>query len=74
MSPVRQGLIGQGRPDYGGDDFVEVGQPFDRVGKGLLVDLGVFRSDAVSDETVIYGGEFQFHGALPSMLPLENLC
>ena len=35
-----QGLIGQGGPDDGGQDFVQVGEALDRIGEGLLVDWG----------------------------------
>ena len=34
-------------------DFVQVGQPLDRIGQGLLVDLGVLGPDAVADGAVI---------------------
>ena len=48
-SPVARGLIGEGRPNNGREDFMQVGEPLDSIGEGLLVDLGVFRSDAVTD-------------------------
>ena len=55
----RQGLIGQRRPDNGGEDFMHVGEPLDRIGQGLLVDLGVLRPDAVAEGAVGGGGECQ---------------
>ena len=49
FEPCCQGFVGQRRADDGGDDLVQVGEPLDGIGEGLLVDLGVFRPDAVAD-------------------------
>ena len=67
MSAIRPlspwpGLIGQRRADDGRDDLMHIGEPLDRIGEGLLVDLGVFRPDAVADRPVGDGGEFEVHG------------
>ena len=43
FEPCGQGLVGEGRADDGGDDLVQVGETLDRIGEGLLVDVGVFR-------------------------------
>ena len=53
FEPCCQGLIGEGRADDGRDDFVQVGEPLHGIGEGLLVDLGVFRPDAVADGAVV---------------------
>ena len=52
LSPRCQGFVGQCRADDGRDDLVQIGQALDRVGEGLLVDLGVFRPDSVADRAV----------------------
>ena len=36
---------------------MQVGEPLDRIGEGLLVDLGVLRPDAVAQGAVGGGGE-----------------
>ena len=38
---------------------MQVGEPLDGIGEGLLVDLGVFGSDAVADGAVVDGGKFE---------------
>ena len=49
LEPGCQGFVGQCRADDGRDDLVQIGQALDRVGEGLLVDLGVFGTDPVAD-------------------------
>ena len=49
LEPCGEGLIGEGRTDDGGDDLVQVGEALHGIGEGLLVDLGVFRPDAVAE-------------------------
>ena len=44
------------------NDLVQVGETVHGIGEGLFVDLGVFRLDAVAQNPVCDGGEF------------ENLC
>ena len=44
-----QGLVGEGGPNDGHEDFMQVGEPLNGIGEGLLVDLGVFCPDAVAD-------------------------
>ena len=56
LEPGGHGLVGQGRPDNGGQDFMQVGQSLDRIGQGLLVDLGVVGFDAVA-QGAIGGGD-----------------
>ena len=36
-----------------------VGQTLDRIGEGLLIDVGVFCADAVADGAIVYGGKFE---------------
>jgi len=60
----RQGLIGQGRADDGGDNLVQIGQSLHGIGQGLVVDLRVFGLDAVADGAVGDSGEFETHGTL----------
>jgi hypothetical protein len=36
-------------PSQAGYDFVQVGEPLNGIGQGLLVDLGILRPDAVAD-------------------------
>ena len=36
---------------------MQIGEPLDRIGERLLVDLGVLRPDAVADGAVGGGGE-----------------
>ena len=57
VEPGGQGLIGEGGPNDGREDFMQVGEPLDGIGEGLLVDLGVFGPDAVADDAVVDGGE-----------------
>ena len=45
----RQGLVGEGGPNDGAEDFMQVGQSLNGIGEGLVVDLGVFRPNAVAD-------------------------
>ena len=59
FEPGCQGFIGQRRADNGGDDLVQVGQTLDRIGEGLFVDLGIFRTDAVADRAVGDSGKFE---------------
>jgi hypothetical protein len=47
-----QGLVGEGGPNDGTEDFMEVGETLNGVGEGLFVDLGVFGTDAVADRAV----------------------
>ena len=49
IEPGGQGLIGEGGPNDGREDFMQVGEPLNGIGEGLLVDLGVLRADAVAD-------------------------
>jgi hypothetical protein len=37
---------------------VQVGQAFDRIGQSLLIDVGVFGLDAVTNSAVGNGGKF----------------
>ena len=57
LEPCCQGFVGQSRADDGGDDLVQISQALDGVGKRLLVDLGVFRPEAVADRAVVDGGK-----------------
>ena len=43
---------------------MQVGEPLNRIGKRLLVDLGVLGADAVADGAVGGGGECEIHGVL----------
>ena len=43
---------------------MQVGEPLDRIGQRLLVDLGVLRPNAVADRPVGGGGECEL-GGLP---------
>ena len=51
---------------------MQVGEPLNGIGEGLLVDLGVFRADAVADGAVVDGGEFEIHGATPKRLRITS--
>ena len=42
-----------------GDDFVQVCQPLDRIGEGLLIDLRVLRPDPVTDGAVGNSSKFE---------------
>ncbi len=59
FKPRCEGFIGQRRADDGGDDLVQVGEALDRIGEGLLVDLGIFGSDAVAEGAVGDGGKMR---------------
>jgi hypothetical protein len=37
------------RTDYGGNDLVQIGEAFDRVGKGLFVDFWIFFPNSIAD-------------------------
>ena len=52
LEPRGQGLIGERRADDRRDNLMQVGQSLDRIGEGLLIDLGVFRADPVTDRAV----------------------
>src|SRR5665647_626861 len=52
FEPQYQGLVAQGRADDGHDDFMQVCEPLNGIGEGLLVDLGILRLDAVADGAV----------------------
>ena len=41
---------------------MQVGEPLNGIGEGLLVDLGVFRTDPVADGAVADGGKVEIHG------------
>ena len=72
FEPCCQGFIGKRRADDGGDNLVQVGQALDRIGEGLLIDLGVFRPDAVADGAVGDGGKFQGHGVSSKVTMLRT--
>ena len=57
LEPCCQGLIGECCADDGPDDFMEICQALDRIGKRLLVDLGIVSPDAVPNDLIAYGGE-----------------
>src|SRR5262245_61284013 len=61
LEPGRQGFVGQSRADDCCDNLVQVGQALDRVGEGLLIELGVFRPDPITDGAVGNGGKFKCH-------------
>ena len=48
---------------------MQVGQALDRIGEGLLIDLGVFRPDPVPDGAVGDGGKFETRDATPWLVP-----
>jgi hypothetical protein len=54
LKPCSQGFIRQSCADDGRDNLVQVSQSLNRVGEGLLVDLGVFASNAVADDLSMY--------------------
>jgi hypothetical protein len=54
------------RHDDGHDDLMKVGQTLHRIGKGLLVDLGIFRTESVADGLIGSGRERETHGTTPS--------
>ena len=68
FEPRSEGFIDQRRPNDGRDDFVQVGEALDRVGEGLLVDLGVFGPDAVAEGAIGDGGKFEVHDATPTLV------
>jgi hypothetical protein len=49
LEPGGQGLIDEGGPNDCREDFMQVGEPLNGIGEGLLVDLGVLPPDAVAD-------------------------
>ena len=60
LEPGGQGLIGEGGPNDGREDFMQVGEPLNGIGEGLLVDLGVLRPDAVADGAVVMAANSKF--------------
>ena len=52
LEPPGQGLVCHGGSDNRLDDFMEVGDALDRIGEGLLLDLGVLRPDTVADGAI----------------------
>jgi hypothetical protein len=66
MRPSK-GLVGERRTDDGSDDLVQIGEPFDRIGEGLLVDFGVLCLEAVADGPVVDSGKLETHGRTPTM-------
>ena len=65
LEPGRQSFIGECRAHDRGDDLVQVGQPLDRVGEGLFIDLRILRPDPVADGAVGDGGELKTYTQLP---------
>ena len=63
FEPGGQSFIGEGCSYDRRDDLVQVGQALDRIGEGLFVDLGVLRTDPLTDGAVGNGGKFQGHGS-----------
>ena len=59
FEPCCQRFVGQRRADNCGDDLVQVSEALHGVGEGLLVDLGVFRPDAVADGAVGDSGKVE---------------
>ena len=51
LEPGGQGLIGEGGANDGREDFMQVGEPLNGIGEGLLVDLCASRPEAVADGT-----------------------
>src|SRR5262245_58893867 len=66
FEPGYQGFIGEGRTNDSREDLVQVGLALHRIGEGPLINLGVFRTDAVTDPAIGYGGEFEIHPASPT--------
>jgi hypothetical protein len=58
-NPLARALIGKGGPNDGRKDFMEVGEPLDCIGEGLLVDLGILSPEAIADCAVSDTGEFK---------------
>ena len=65
FKPGGERFIGQSRADDGGDDLMQVGEALYRVGEGLIIDLGVFGSDAVAQGAVGDGGKCELNHDLP---------
>jgi hypothetical protein len=61
-----EGLIGEGGPKDGRKDFMQVGEPFNGIGEGLLINLGVFGPDALADSAVVDSSKIKIHGDLLS--------
>src|SRR5262245_20291807 len=57
----RQCLIRECRANNGCDDFRQVRQTLDGIGQSLLVDVGVFGANAITDGTVGNGGKIETH-------------
>src|SRR5262245_54442226 len=56
-----QGFIKEGGPNDGAEDFMQVGEPLDGIGEGLLVDLGIFCADSVADGPVVDSRKLEIH-------------
>src|SRR5262245_53663856 len=65
ISPIRPSLVGEGSPNDRREDFVQVSEPLDGIGEGLLVDLGIFRTKAIADGAVGDGGKRKGHCRTP---------
>ena len=52
LEPCCQGFIRECCADDCRDNLMQVGEPLDRIGEGLFVDVGVFRPDPISDRAV----------------------
>jgi hypothetical protein len=44
-----EGLVGEGGPNDGHEDFMQVGEAINRVSESLIIDLGINCADSVAD-------------------------
>src|SRR5262249_31401233 len=61
-------LVGEGGPNDGAEDFMQVGEPLDGISEGLLVNLRVLLANAVTDCAVGRGGKAEIHDTTPTLL------
>jgi len=47
-----EGLVGEGGTNDGRENFMQFGQPLDRIGEASVVDLGVLCPNALADRAI----------------------
>src|SRR5262249_16255838 len=62
-----EGLVGEGGPNDGRENFMQISKPLNGVSEGLLVDLGIFPTTAVADGPVVDGGQGETHGNIQAI-------
>ncbi|MGA7389089.1 MAG: hypothetical protein WBW99_14355, partial [Pseudolabrys sp.] len=63
-----QSFVGGCRADNGGDDLMQVGEPLNGIGEGLLVDLRVFCPEPVTKLALILPNEKRMRAKIAQLI------